>query len=41
MYKEQIIKQLYYSDRLSCTDLSRLIHKSIPFTSATVNELIE
>lgn len=41
MYKEQIIKQLYYSDRLSCTDLSRLIHKSIPFTSATINELID
>ena len=41
MYKEQIIKQLYYSDRLSCTDFSRPIHKSIPFTSATVNELIE
>jgi len=40
-YKKQIIKQLYFSASLSCSDLSLQLHKSLPLTTKMVNELLE
>lgn len=40
-YKRDLQKQLYFSKKLSCADLSILTNKSIPFTTKFLNELIE
>lgn len=41
LYKRRIIKQLYFSQTLSCSDLSTLIHTSLPLTTKMVNELLK
>ncbi len=40
LYKRMILKQLYFSNELSCADLSVLINKSFPLTTRILNELI-
>lgn len=40
-YKRQIVKELYYSNVLSCSELSLKVSKSIPLTTKILNELIE
>jgi predicted NBD/HSP70 family sugar kinase len=40
VYKKKIIKQLYFSQNLSCSELSVAIKKSLPLTTRIVNELI-
>lgn len=40
-YKKNIIKHLYFSGSLSCSDLSLLTQKSLPLTTKVLNELIE
>ena len=40
LYKEKIIKELYFSTALSCSDLSTLIKTSLPLTTKMLNELI-
>lgn len=40
-YKRNIIKHLYFSGALSCSDLSLLTQKSLPLTTKVLNELIE
>ena len=40
VYKKKIIKQLYFSRNLSCSELSLAINKSLPLTTRIVNELI-
>lgn len=40
-YKKKIIKQLYFSNLLSCAELSSKIDKSLSLTTKMVNELIE
>ncbi|HWB92724.1 MAG TPA: ROK family protein [Puia sp.] len=40
LYKEKIIKQLYFASALSCSDLSAKIETSLPLTMKMVNELI-
>ncbi len=39
-YKNNIIKQLYFSQALSCAEISFRINKSLPLTTKTLNELI-
>lgn len=39
--KKQIKKQLFFNTELSCTELSDLIHKSLPLTTQYINELLE
>lgn len=41
LYKEKIIKQLYFGSALSCSDLSTLIDTSLPLTTKMVNELVK
>lgn len=41
IFKRQLEKHLYFSKMLSCTDLSILTNKSLPFTTRFLNELIE
>jgi len=40
LYKDKIIKELYFSAALSCSDLSTLIQTSLPLTTKMLNELI-
>ncbi len=40
-FKIKLIKQLYGREQLPVSDLSKGIRKSIPFTSALVNEMVE
>src|SRR5579872_4327908 len=40
LYKGKIIKELYFSSALSCSDLSNLIKTSLPLTTKMLNELI-
>jgi predicted NBD/HSP70 family sugar kinase len=40
VYKKKVIKQLYFSSNLSCSELSAAIKKSLPLTTRIVNELI-
>jgi predicted NBD/HSP70 family sugar kinase len=40
-YRKQILKQLYFANTLSCSDLSEQIQKSLPLTTKILNELIE
>ena len=39
-YKNKIIKELYFSHTLSCSDLSAQIETSLPLTTKMVNDLI-
>lgn len=41
LYKGRIIKQLYFANALSCSDLSARIKTSLPLTTKMVNELIK
>ncbi len=41
IYKSQIIRQLFFSENLSCLDLSNKIDKSLPFVNRLLSELIE
>ncbi|MDP4255402.1 MAG: ROK family protein, partial [Bacteroidota bacterium] len=41
LYKRRIIKQLYFSDTLSCSDLSAQTKTSLPLTTKMINELID
>ncbi len=40
-YKGLILREFYFSDTLSCADLSERIGKSLPLTMKTLNELME
>jgi len=40
-YKGKIIRQLFFSDGLSCSDLSNKLNKSLPFINSLLNELVE
>jgi predicted NBD/HSP70 family sugar kinase len=40
-YKKKIIKHLYFSNMLSCADLSDKINKSLPVTTKMLGKLIE
>lgn len=40
LYKGQIVKQLFFSQGLSCLDLSTRLSKSLPFINGLLNELI-
>src|ERR1700678_3182201 len=40
LYKGKIITQLYFSNALSCLDLSTRIKTSLPLTTKMLNELI-
>lgn len=40
-HKREILRQLYFGDALSCSDLSDRIKKSIPLTSKLVDELLQ
>jgi len=41
VYRRKIIKQLYFSKLLSCSDLSEKIEKSLPLTTKLLNELVD
>lgn len=41
IYKKTIQKHLYFAKMLSCADLSILTHKSLPFTSKILTELVK
>src|SRR5690242_7932353 len=41
LYRKKIIKHLYFSNMLSCADLSDKIHKSLPVTAKLLSNLIE
>lgn len=41
LYKELILSEFYFSNTLSCAGLSDRIHKSLPFTTKILNELID
>ncbi|MDP4283989.1 MAG: ROK family protein [Bacteroidota bacterium] len=40
LFKNKILKELYFNDNLSCVDLSGKIHKSFPITSNLIEELV-
>lgn len=40
LFRNKILKELYFEDNLSCVDLSRRIHKSFPITAKLIEELI-
>lgn len=40
-YRRKIIKHLYFGGSLSCTDLSLLTKKSVPWTARVLSDLIE
>src|SRR5260370_14393317 len=41
LYKRKIIKELYFANTLSCSDLSLQTKKSLPLNTKMVNELID
>ena len=41
LYQKKILRQLYFANVLSCSDLSERIEKSIPLTTKMLNELID
>src|SRR5581483_8413662 len=41
LYRKKIIKHLYFSNMLSCADLSDKIHKSLPVTAKMLAKLME
>jgi predicted NBD/HSP70 family sugar kinase len=41
VYKQSLIKHLYFGGSLSCAELSNLTNKSLPITTKALNELIE
>jgi predicted NBD/HSP70 family sugar kinase len=41
LYKKKIVKHLYFSNTLSCADLSDKINKSLPVTTKMLGKLIE
>lgn len=41
LYRKKILKQLYFTNVLSCAELSGRINKSLPLTTKILNELIE
>src|SRR5437660_12657 len=41
LYKKKIVKHLYFSNMLSCADLSDKINKSLPVTAKMLGKLIE
>jgi predicted NBD/HSP70 family sugar kinase len=41
LYKKRIIKHLYFSNMLSCADVSDKIHKSVPLTTKILSKLME
>lgn len=41
LIKRRILKQIYFSNTISCTELSWRIKKSLPLTIKLVNELVE
>jgi glucokinase-like ROK family protein len=41
LFKRKIIKQIYFSGMLSCSELSWRVKKSLPLTTKLVNELID
>ncbi|KIO75832.1 ROK family transcriptional regulator [Pedobacter lusitanus] len=41
LLRVDIIKQLYYKNPLSLTELSKLTHKSLPLVTKVVNELVD
>jgi predicted NBD/HSP70 family sugar kinase len=41
LYKKRIIKHLYFSNMLSCADLSSKIYKSLPVTAKMLGQLME
>ena len=41
IYKNNIIKQLYFNNEVSCTEISYKIGKSLPLTTNVVDELVE
>lgn len=41
LYKKKIVKHLYFSNMLSCADLSDKINKSLPVTTKMLGKLIE
>jgi hypothetical protein len=41
LYRKKIVKHLYFSNTLSCADLSDKINKSLPVTTKMLGKLIE
>lgn len=41
LYRKKVIKHLYFSNMLSCADLSDKIHKSLPVTAKMLSKLME
>ncbi|MBN8854372.1 MAG: sugar kinase [Sphingobacteriales bacterium 50-39] len=41
LYKKRIIKELYFSNNSSCSDLSTRTHTSLPLVTKMLNELLE
>lgn len=41
LFKRKILRQIYFSNTLSCAEISWSIKKSLPLTTKLVNELIE
>lgn len=41
IYKQRLIKHLYFNKELSCADLSDLTDKSLPYTARALQELME
>jgi len=40
LFRNKILKELYFEDNLSCVDLSTRIHKSFPITAKLIEELM-
>jgi len=40
LFRNKILKELYFEDKLSCVELSNRIHKSFPITAKLIDELI-
>lgn len=40
LFKNEILKELYFNDNLSCAELSSKIHKSFPIVSNLIEELV-
>lgn len=40
LFRNKILRELYFKDNLSCVDLSAKIHKSFPITSNLIEELV-
>jgi predicted NBD/HSP70 family sugar kinase len=41
LYKKRIVKELYFSDNSSCSDLSARTHTSLPLVTRMLNELLD